>query len=89
MRCQYESYHDDMYPEFAPEPIVIKCGERATHHWRYAEDAADEEGWPKRGVREVMHIWACTAHAAEYQEEHDPFGWGPFNPVLLSLEVSA
>lgn len=28
--CRFEEHHPDMYPEFAPDPIVIACKERAT-----------------------------------------------------------
>lgn len=30
MQCQYVEYHADMYPEFAPDPIVIHCKADAT-----------------------------------------------------------
>lgn len=69
MRCQFEAYHDDMYPEFAPEPIVIRCEAQSTHHMVTVEDAADDGGYPKRGVREVVHTWLCTDHAVEYEPE--------------------
>ena len=87
MRCQHDSYFDDMYPGFAPEPIVVRCEKQATHRWTFSEDAADQEGWPRRGVREVVHVWTCAEHA----EEVDPAltEWGPFNAKLLRTEVVA
>ncbi len=32
MNCQHVDYHADMYPEFAPDPIVVRCTNTA--EWR-------------------------------------------------------
>jgi hypothetical protein len=86
MRCQGEDMHDDMYPEFAPEPIVVPCRNQATHHWMVAEDAADEGGYPKAGVREVVHVWACAEHAEGVEIEGG--WWNQYHPRLLALTVT-
>jgi hypothetical protein len=86
MRCQHETYHDDMYPEFAPEPIVLRCDARATVHHLIAEDVADDGGWPRGGVREVVHIWACQEHAEDWSL--DGQYWNPFNPRLIRTEIT-
>lgn len=35
--CEWVEYHDDMYPEFAPEPLVSRCLEQATERFAYSE----------------------------------------------------
>jgi len=59
--CQREDEFDDMYPEFAPEPIIVKCERSATVLW---EDDGDPEG-------EYVHghaMCVCTEHAFEMMQ---------------------
>jgi len=59
--CQREDQHNDMYPEFSPEPIVVRCERSATVLW---EDDGDPEG-------EYVHAHAmcvCTEHAFEMMQ---------------------
>jgi len=53
VKCQRFDEHDDMYPEFAPEPIVVRCEHEATVLW---EDDSE------RGVAGMV---VCTHHAIE------------------------
>jgi hypothetical protein len=81
MKCQHEDAFDDMYPEFAPDPIVVPCQKPHRVHWRVAEDVADEGGYPVKGMREVVNVFACEDHAHLFQPDEFP---NPFNPVVLS-----
>lgn len=38
--CEFIESHDDMYPEFAPEPIQIPCQRTATVTLAFAYDEA-------------------------------------------------
>lgn len=87
MRCQHEDYYDDMYPEFAPEPIVVRCDQVATHCWTFSQDMADEGGFPTRGVREVVRVWSCTEHATLFVPDTEL--WGPWNATLIGTTVLA
>jgi hypothetical protein len=93
MQCQWEAHYDDMYPEFAPDPIVVRCAARATHHALVAETMADEGGYPRPGQREVVHQWACAEHAPEFDafgaDEMDAGYWNSmFDARVLSVTVS-
>jgi len=59
--CQREDEHDDMYPEFAPEPIVVPCPRSATVLW---EDDGDPQGEYEHGHAMVV----CTEHAFEMMQ---------------------
>jgi len=56
--CTFVSYHDDMYPEFAPEPIVVRCEADATARVY----GADEQGY-------AFHVICCGPHAAEFADD--------------------
>lgn len=53
--CVWEEYHDDMYREFAPEPIVVECEAPAQYEISYY-DAHNPEG--NVLCRDVM----CESH---------------------------
>jgi hypothetical protein len=59
--CQREDEFADMYPEFAPEPIVVRCERSATVLW---EDDGDPEGQYEHGHAMVV----CTEHAFEMMQ---------------------
>jgi hypothetical protein len=59
--CQREDEFDDMYPEFAPEPIVVRCERSATVLW---EDDGDPEGEYEHGHA----MCVCTEHAFEMMQ---------------------
>jgi hypothetical protein len=69
MRCDELDYHDDMYPEFAPEPIVIRCEGKATHRVELVSPAVNAEGWEMRGVSERHLRFVCPVHMERLEEE--------------------
>lgn len=52
--CQWELWGDDMYPEFAPEPILYESCERPATHLVVTDD------WPTP---------SCEQHASEHGPE--------------------
>lgn len=77
MKCQHSDYFDDMYPEFAPEPIRIQCENTAVRLVIVAGDYG--EG------REVWQWATCEDH--DEQDKllaEDPYQTGK---ILLRLKV--
>jgi hypothetical protein len=59
MKCEAEDAYDDMYPEFAPESIVVGC-EQEVHGWVEWEEFDPETH--EQGV-DVAHL--CVKHYEE------------------------
>lgn len=55
--CAHVEYHQDMYPEFAPGPIVVRCTDEAVVVWT-------DGGEPEWG-EEAFEVVLCSAHAAK------------------------
>ena len=61
--CQRRDTHDDMYPEFAPEPITMVCTNEAQLLW---SDAGPDWGDPM--VVCTHHGLEMMTYAADHQE---------------------
>jgi len=53
--CAHVEYYADMYPEFARDPIVIRCEDEAVVVW-------SDSGEPEWG-EEAFDVVLCAAHA--------------------------
>jgi hypothetical protein len=77
MKCDELDYFDDMYPEFAPDPIVVSCDEAAVTKLEISSPAVNAEGFEIRGVYERHLRFLCRNHykmlKAELDSPHFPW----------------
>jgi hypothetical protein len=69
--CDVVDYFDDMYPEFAPDPIAVQCEQRATHVVSYIDHMTG-------GEPEHMSEHVCADHAAAFERmmlDPEPHPW--------------
>jgi hypothetical protein len=67
--CEHEEYHDDLYPEFAPEQIHITCSEAAVAVMRMT----DPEPY-FMGDGTTSHV-VCATHAVRWVQHCVTEGW--------------
>jgi hypothetical protein len=67
-QCEHEDAYDDMYPEFAPEPIVVRCEAPATWWHRFLcvqnPEPPHDSYWEEE--------WLCQEHASLRRGQEDP-----------------
>jgi hypothetical protein len=61
--CLSVEYHDDMYPEFAPQPIEVACSKPAEVLWVVTED-----GYTEAMVLCESHAYHRFSHAVESRQ---------------------
>ena len=59
--CTFVDWHDDMYPEFAPEPIAVPCRNDATHLLRGVDESAQ--------APYHFDLVVCPVHLALFDDE--------------------
>lgn len=88
--CNAKDYYDDMYPEFAPEPIVVPCDEPATFTFVWFGPPTDEYGYPLPGAKVVSREHLCDTHtcaALAWADDENPFC--PPDDELRRIDVIA
>lgn len=76
--CVWTDEFDDMYPEFAPEPISVKCSDEATHLVVGWENNVGDFGLP-------FSLAYCAKHASMWVESEE--APAPFGPPAIRYVV--
>ena len=74
MKCDELDYFSDMYPEFAPEPIVVSCDEVAHARVEIISPMLNDEGYEVKGGYERHQRFLCSNHLAMFHKAiEDPY----------------
>jgi hypothetical protein len=73
--CEATDHFDDMYPEFAPDPIIVNCHEPGRWQVVWDDVIRDEQGYPMGTQRSHTTELLCDKHHARLLEDLEDEGF--------------